>query len=829
MTSSWTPKFRRRPAIALVLATHAVLAFGFLVATPMGEAPDEPSHVQYVMFLREEHSLPIVPADGAARLPQGKHPPLYYLLGALFSAGGDFKSLGFTENPHFSYRVPDDSKTPAFVHPEAVSLAETPGEVTGRRLRFVSLLAGLLTVWATWALGRTVWPDRDEMAVASAAVVGFMPAFAFTAGIFNNDALAAAWSAVIVWLSVKLAVGISSPLEATHTSGNFRDRFGSGQPALAITLGVVLGLALITKLTTLPIFGVATVAVLWRARVEGLGWLVKAGALVGGAGLLVGGWWPVRNIMLYGFADPFGLRRWAGSIPHLERIVPLQRELGTYLTIQFTSFWGRFGWVNVPLPVSVYITIAVACALAVAGLFGLLIGFRALQGQTKTGLMICLLAAILAYASALRLGITLNLVAAHGRYLNIALAPLSVLLVSGLVGLLPPRASRVASGALIAGMLGLGTFSLFGVLIPAYRPPAPLTAPELEQTAGERLDIDFDGRLHLVSLSVRSGPAEGEEPSSRETVNAEAITQERVIRVEPGGRLIISPVWQSLRALWLRDDDENGASEAGVGPLGYTVFVHVLDSDGEVVGRVDSPFDGRHPAAAWPPGAAYRSRIEVPIAPGARPGKTTLLIGLYPLDAPEDRLLATAADGTPLGDSHRLERLVITSPAGPAQPAPTNVRGDMLYGSIGPGESDALVELVGFDIESSGQAGSKAVVLTLYWRALDPIERDLQVLVHLADETGRPVIQADGPPSGGRLPTSLWAEGELVVDRRVIERPAQDTEAGGEESGSDADTPLRILVGLYDLASGERLSATAINGEGWPDGVIDLGLVGDSF
>ena len=897
-TSLRSPR-RFPPAIAWVLAAHAALALAFLVATPLGEAPDEPSHVQYVMYLREERGLPVVPADGAARLPQGKHPPLYYVLGEIISVGGDFESLGFILNPHFSFRVPDDSAIPAFIHPPGVSFPDTPGEVTGRRLRLVSLFAGLLTVYATWRLGLVVWPRAPEIALAAAATVAFMPGFAFMAAVFNNDALAAAWSAVVIWLAAGIAIGrdreglddadrsaerlggrlvdratdldVNVPgyrqveRSTVHATDRSLERGADRQRAirafrphpylLSIGLGIGLGLALITKLTTLPIFAVAGVALLVRARHEGWRWLLHNAALAGGALIVVGGWWPARNVALYGLGDPLGLRRWSGSIPHLDRLVPFRSEIGTYLRVQFTSFWGRFGWVNVPMPSGVYAALALVCALAACGLAVLVIRRRTLERNARMGLAICALAAVLAYVAALRLGVTLNLVAAHGRYLYVALAPIAILFVSGLVGWMPAGPRRAACKALAFGMLGLGIFSFTGVLLPAYDAPTALAEAEVDALSRDRIDVDFGGRLRLVALGLRavegvggdtrsteSGASGGGDAQSSESHAFEGVDDRSPIssasdglapRIPRGAILTVEPVWTALRPLWRLPDDE---PDAGPDPPGSRMFAHVVDSDGEVVGRVNAHFDGRHPPEAWRPGDAHAAHIEIPISADAATGRATLIIGLESLDSPGERLLAATSDGESIGDAYRMERLVIVAPDEAAPPVPEHPRGDILDGPFGHDGAPVAVELVGFDLLTHGTE----IELTLHWRAGTMLGTDLQVLVHVADSTGRPLVQADGPPAEGRLPTSLWTPGEIVLDRRRIDvgrvgdaalaarvdqiTPESPVDDIASAARVDDIGPVRILVGLYDLARGERLRATGSDGRVWPDGAIDLGV-----
>jgi hypothetical protein len=63
------------------------------------------------------------------------------------------------------------------------------------------------------------------------------------------------------------------------------------------------------------------------------------------------------------------------------------------------------------------------------------------------------------------------------------------------------------------------------------------------------------------------------------------------------------------------------------------------------------------------------------------------------------------------------------------------------------------------------------------------------VFVHLLDEKGGLLGQADGPMAGGLAPTDAWRTGDWVIDRRPLPKEVQ---------------PAALRLGLYDLTSGER-------------------------
>jgi hypothetical protein len=99
------------------------------------------------------------------------------------------------------------------------------------------------------------------------------------------------------------------------------------------------------------------------------------------------------------------------------------------------------------------------------------------------------------------------------------------------------------------------------------------------------------------------------------------------------------------------------------------------------------------------------------------------------------------------------------------------------------------------------------IAVTLQWEALADVPRSLSVFVHVLDVGGQIQAQSDGPPARGRAPTDGWSPGDVVDDRREL------TAAPGE---------YRVVVGLYDPRSGERLPAVSASGQTLGD-AVELG------
>jgi uncharacterized membrane protein len=130
------------------------------------------------------------------------------------------------------------------------------------------------------------------------------------------------------------------------------------------------------------------------------------------------------------------------------------------------------------------------------------------------------------------------------------------------------------------------------------------------------------------------------------------------------------------------------------------------------------------------------------------------------------------------------------------------------------------IELLGYDLvttralapdglecvpdASASQGTVCRVDLVLYWRALEDLNEDYTIFVHLISSVdGSMWAQRDAQPDGGGYATSRWRAGEVVVDPLRIELT----------SPMPVDA-FDLVVGLYQAGSGERLPR--LDGDGIP-------------
>ena len=101
------------------------------------------------------------------------------------------------------------------------------------------------------------------------------------------------------------------------------------------------------------------------------------------------------------------------------------------------------------------------------------------------------------------------------------------------------------------------------------------------------------------------------------------------------------------------------------------------------------------------------------------------------------------------------------------------------------------IKLLGYDLNVD--AKTQTARLTLFWRALAPMDTAYTVFVHALDATGKVVAAGDAPPGNGDLPTTGWIADEYILDAHTLSFAEL----------APGDYPVEI--GLYDPITGARL------------------------
>ena len=106
----------------------------------------------------------------------------------------------------------------------------------------------------------------------------------------------------------------------------------------------------------------------------------------------------------------------------------------------------------------------------------------------------------------------------------------------------------------------------------------------------------------------------------------------------------------------------------------------------------------------------------------------------------------------------------------------------------------AQIRLVSYLFPSSTISPGETLPMTLYFRGLQPTEKNLSILVRLTAPDGTELVRSEGWPWGA--PTSTWQPGDVWPDGHALAIPTE-TESG----------PYRLDVSFYESDTQERLMA----------------------
>ena len=445
-------------------------------------APDEIAHSNFAIDVLGGNGLPVVktevpdpqrpgqlmrnPALGAHY--EDHHGPLYYVLTAGFG-----KLIGLDANT-----------------------AADPDR--GYTLRFLNAIFGGLTVAGVYFLA--VWGiGRKDIGILAAAITALLPMNLALSGAMSNDPLL---FTICTWSLAFCALGV---VRGWTTK-------------IALMLGVLLGLGLLTKttaLTLIPLIGLA-----FYIRKPQVGQAI--GTWVVGIGLAMP--WFVRNQMLYG--DPLELKvfrkLFADEITTSQFI---SQTSGTALNHWFNyvgwftarSFFGVFGYMDIFLnergvaytgpansygpaaPNTLYRLLIALTALAAMGFLLYLA-----QPKSRTERQIHLLNGVfLALITLSFVMYNLTFFQGQARYFYPGIGPISIGLAIGALYFAKSR-KKLTIGSILALLLVLNAYAL-------YRLPSEFAKRINPTLANQATRLDhptIDGSLSAVRLDRAAGRLE---------------------------------------------------------------------------------------------------------------------------------------------------------------------------------------------------------------------------------------------------------------------------------------------------------------------------------
>ncbi len=673
--------------LAAIVAVFCVLGAINSVAVPLFEAPDEIWHFSFIRVLAAERALPVQPAQGKDMwLREAGQPPLYYILAAPLVAAldtADFPGWVRFNVAHPAVTATSESDAPnVFIHTPREEFPYTGAVLTVHLLRLLTIPWGAATVVGAYLVARQVAPSRPRLALTAAALTAFNPHFIYISSVVNNDATTACLSTFALWLIMRMGRETRSLSLCLQKN------------LVSVSLGIILGLALLSKVSALALLPLAALALLlaWRRERDARALLTRAVAIFG-LTALIGGWWYARNWMLYG--DPLAWNVWLADIGVQPiALLELIRQFGHVGSSYWSPYDGLF-------PAPVFWALGLAAALAAVGWARMVVR----RDARAEGLLLAGAWFVLLFASLVRYMTTTP--SAEGRLLFPGIAAFSLLLALGWAAIAPRRwadaaavgllslavfnplaiAARYApplldsmgeaAGAIPFDDAGFGPVRLLGVKVEPDEaqpgetvavtlywetlsppPPSDLRAVVRLWTLGGRLagqrDTTPAGDIYPPDLwragdivrDVYRLPVEGSGPAMcRVSVDVLAgdeslgsATSPPVLKLAGTKAGIAHPLTYTLG-----DRVELAGYDLSTAPLtvtlywrvlaemddDYTVFVHLLDGDGALLGQGDGPpLNGDYPTSYWAPGELLADTHAAPLQDDPPTG-ARLLVGLY--------------------------------------------------------------------------------------------------------------------------------------------------------------------------------------------------------
>lgn len=785
--------------LAAVLVVFVLLSTTYSIVVPPFEASDELWHYPMVKYIADNWALPVQdPASVGPWRQEGSQPPLYYAFAAVATSWIDTSDM--TEVRHLNPHVDNGIATPdgnvnLIVHrPQRESFPWQGTILAVHVARFLSVAMATLGVALTYFVVRETLPGRPALALGATAIHAFTPMVVFIAGSVNNDNLVVPLSSLALLILLRLL------------------RLSEGQPEMTLRqmtvryllLGIVLGLAALTKASSLALTVLTALVVTVRAARR----RTTAGAVTGWQEFVVGGlatllpvvaiagWWYMRNIRLYG--DPSGLNAFIQILGKREipaSLAQLWRERYSFLA----SYWGNFGGLNVPMSPWTY---QVLNGFLIAAILGVLMGLtrsliRVVRGTavgvpgheskrdpeprrprtllfTSAGsatflnlrFVLCLLWA---------LGVVIPWVqwarvtwSSQGRLVFAALPVWSLLLALGLHAWLPGRFYSTTSQDITTAqrgpdagvrpdapplvvllallLLGLSTAAPFVWIRPAYALPEPLSDAEI-QGIPHPANVEFGNTMRLTGYDLED-----------ETI-------------KPEDQVAVTLYWEAVAPT---EQD-------------HTVFVHLLDRHELVIAQRDTlPGLGLLSTTWLDPGYRWADRYVIPVPSTAyAPNQAEIEVGLFNTETGVRLMVDDSGEGSTLDegernlDNVRFGRVNIQGRAGDV-PNPIAVNfGDRML-------------LSGYDLSQRTVRAGETVTLTLHWVARRAMEENYTVSAQVIDASQRKAAQHDSWPVEGGAPTAAWQPGDIITD--VVRLDVFPDAAAG---------PYGVRIAVYAHQGGE--------------------------
>ena len=346
--------------ILFVIFYFIVFSSSFSYIAPVYESPDENAHLEFINYVTKYQELPDQyegMTNKEKSVGQGHQHPFYYILTGFLNYAlndGSIIHINSRFNKLHEWNGGNTFSVPYFYNDRNDVFNTAADKHMFYFFRILSVLFGALNIFLVYKITKLI-TNNELFSLLTAFLMASIPQFAFITGMINNDNLANLMSTVCLYMIVKVF---------KHNGYSIK---------LAVTLGIVLGIAVLTK-KTLMFLPPGVVMMLFYKSVfiekefkNSLRYL----AVILSITLLISIWYFVRNSIVYN--DVFGTQMEIVTMPELVNKKSLFSYyfISRFLSGLLNSFIGSFGWMYIRIPLYIH-------------LFYLVLGFAAVFGFIRS-------------------------------------------------------------------------------------------------------------------------------------------------------------------------------------------------------------------------------------------------------------------------------------------------------------------------------------------------------------------------------------------------------------------------------------------------------------
>lgn len=388
-----------------------LLAWNVLV--PIFEANEESNYYQYAYYLAREGKLPdyrYPPGDEAGVIV---YPPAYFVPLLPIVAILQSPSLYDADSVKFA-----SERLGRFRHDFFNRFEHSEREINGQwnrqgwavhLMRLVSNVWGWLTVLLVYKTGRLIF-KQESLAILAAIFTGFNPMFTHIQATLTVNSLLILIASLAIYLMLRWARKMSR--------------------GKCLILGMLIGLGIITKITSLFLLPIVLVGHYWLiGKMPKLTRLMKDWLVVLTGILVTAGWFMIRNWWLYG--NWLSIKQMVGVANAKEvwlaKMGPVNYWVG-FFTSYATSFWTGYGWSAVFFDRKLIYALIMMMFMAMIGVYKLIKSKRIIELERRRLLfligcgLILLLVLLLAHAQTPTF---------HAKEIYPVIVPISLLTVAG--------------------------------------------------------------------------------------------------------------------------------------------------------------------------------------------------------------------------------------------------------------------------------------------------------------------------------------------------------------------------------------------------------------